>query len=39
MDIIEESPFIYNPQIMNTLIKIAEHLSNGKEFKHPEMKR
>ena len=37
MDIIEESPFKYNPQIMDTLIKIAEHLDNGKEFKHPKM--
>lgn len=32
LDMIENSPFNYNPRIEETLQKIAEHLENGKEL-------
>ena len=32
LDMIENSPFKYNPRIEETLQKIAEHLENGQEL-------
>ena len=35
LDMVENSPFRYNPEIHKTLVKIAEHLDNGKELSYP----
>lgn len=37
LDMIEHSPFRYNPMIEKTLCKIAEHLENGKELHQQSM--
>lgn len=35
MDVIDHSPFTYNPRIMETLDAIAQHLDSGGEFYAP----
>ena len=34
LDMLEKSPFTYNPRIMETLLQIAEHLETGKELSY-----
>ena len=34
LDMLEKSPFTYNPRILETLLQIAEHLENGKELSY-----
>ena len=37
LDMIENSPFHYNPAIMKTLKRMAEHLENSKKLKYSDI--
>lgn len=36
LDMVENSPFTYNPRIMKTLNRMAEHLENSKKTKYSD---
>lgn len=38
LDMLENSPFTYNPRIEETLQKIAEHLEDGQKLSYPSIK-